>query len=184
MASTCAFCDDFSTVNARAGPYVNDVVGGVHGIFVVFHDDQRVSQIAQPLERRQQLGRCPSDAGRWTARPGYTARPSGWNRFASPDGYAAPLRRKAYPPRGRGSGSSRPTLSRKPRRASISLRIWDGDHGILLASAQGRGKSPRALRYAQIARPRRCFCRQRLRPATSGSEAAAVAGSGQSSVTM
>ena len=42
-------------MDARAGADVDDVVGGAHGVLVVLDDDQRVAEVAQAAERREQL---------------------------------------------------------------------------------------------------------------------------------
>ena len=44
---------DLAAVHAGAGTDVHDVVGGAHRFLVVLDDDQRVAEIAQPLERFQ-----------------------------------------------------------------------------------------------------------------------------------
>ena len=43
--------DDGAAVLACARADVDDVVGGADGLLVVLHDDHRVAQVAQPLER-------------------------------------------------------------------------------------------------------------------------------------
>ena len=43
-------------MDARAGAHVHDVVGGIHGVLVVLHHDERIPQVAQALERGQKLG--------------------------------------------------------------------------------------------------------------------------------
>ena len=50
-----ALCGDLAAVDACAGSHVHDVVSGVHGVLVMLHHDQRISQIAQALERSQEL---------------------------------------------------------------------------------------------------------------------------------
>ncbi len=47
--------DDLTAVLARAGPEVEQVVGRAHRLLVVLDDDHRVAEIAQALERRDQL---------------------------------------------------------------------------------------------------------------------------------
>ena len=47
--------DDPAAVDARAGADVDDMVGRAHGLLVMLHDDQRIAEIAQLLERPQQL---------------------------------------------------------------------------------------------------------------------------------
>ena len=39
---------------ARAGADVDDVVGGIHRVLVVLDDDERVAEVAQVPERREQ----------------------------------------------------------------------------------------------------------------------------------
>ena len=51
MSSIVPFGDDPAAVLARARAHVHDPVGGPHRFFVVLDDDQRVAQVAQPLER-------------------------------------------------------------------------------------------------------------------------------------
>ena len=46
--------NDVAALGAGAGPHVDDDVGLAHRLLVVFDDNQRVAQIAQRLERRQQ----------------------------------------------------------------------------------------------------------------------------------
>ncbi len=48
--------DHLAAVLTRAGPDVEHPVGRPDGLLVVLHDDQRVAQLAQPDERRDQLG--------------------------------------------------------------------------------------------------------------------------------
>ena len=47
--------DDFAAVDARLGSDVHDIVGGAHGVLVVFDDDERVAEVAQPLQGGEQL---------------------------------------------------------------------------------------------------------------------------------
>ena len=49
-----ALGDDATAVRAGARADVDDVVGRVHRVLVVFDDDQRIAEIAQVLERREQ----------------------------------------------------------------------------------------------------------------------------------
>ncbi len=51
-----ALRDDLAAVLAGARPDVDDVVGGAHRLLVVLDDDDRVAELAQPLERRDELG--------------------------------------------------------------------------------------------------------------------------------
>ena len=44
-----------SAMHAGAGPHVDHVVGSEDGLFVVLDDDHGVAQIAQALQRRDQL---------------------------------------------------------------------------------------------------------------------------------
>ena len=44
---------------ARAGPHVDDVVGGEHGLLVVLHHDDRVAQVAQPQQGLDQTAVVP-----------------------------------------------------------------------------------------------------------------------------
>ncbi len=46
---------DVPAVLAGAGPHVHEVVGRAHHLLVVLDDDDRVAEVAQPLERRDQL---------------------------------------------------------------------------------------------------------------------------------
>ena len=46
--------DDFTAMNTRAGADVDDMVGSIHGVLVVLDNNQRVAEVAQPLERRKQ----------------------------------------------------------------------------------------------------------------------------------
>ena len=46
---------DLAAMDARAGTYVYNVVGGAHGVLVVLHHQQSVAQIPQVLEGFQQL---------------------------------------------------------------------------------------------------------------------------------
>ena len=48
-----------AAVLARAGPEVDDVVGRADRLLVVLDDDNRVAQIAQARERREQLAIVP-----------------------------------------------------------------------------------------------------------------------------
>ena len=51
--------DDTSAVDAGPGADVDDMVRGRHGLFIVFDHDQRVSEVAQAVQRLQQLGIVP-----------------------------------------------------------------------------------------------------------------------------
>ena len=50
-----ALGDDVAAVLARAGTHVDDVVGGAHRALVVLDHEHRVAEVAQPLERADQL---------------------------------------------------------------------------------------------------------------------------------
>ena len=50
----CAFCDNLSTMLARAGTNVNNVIGGTHDLLVVFDHQYSVSKVAQTGERLHQ----------------------------------------------------------------------------------------------------------------------------------
>ena len=50
----CALGDHPAAVDAGAGAHVDDVIRGTNGIFVVLHDDDRVAQVAQPGQGREQ----------------------------------------------------------------------------------------------------------------------------------
>ena len=50
-----ALGDDLSPVLAGAGAQIDQVVGGVHRALVVLDDDDRVAEVAQALERADQL---------------------------------------------------------------------------------------------------------------------------------
>ena len=47
--------DDVAAVDAGAGPDLDEVVGGHHRVLVVLDHDHRVAEVAQALERRDQL---------------------------------------------------------------------------------------------------------------------------------
>ena len=47
--------DDLAAVDARAGAYVHYPVGGAHGVLVVLDDYERVAEVAQLLERGDEL---------------------------------------------------------------------------------------------------------------------------------
>ena len=49
-----SLCDDAPAVRAGARTDVDDVVGRVHRVLIVFDDDQRIAEVAQVLERREQ----------------------------------------------------------------------------------------------------------------------------------
>ena len=49
-----ALRDDLAAVLARAGPHVDDVVGGQDRVLVVLDDDHAVAEVAQVLERAEQ----------------------------------------------------------------------------------------------------------------------------------
>ena len=42
-------------MHARTGADVHDIIGGADGIFVVLDDDERIPEIAQPLQRVQKF---------------------------------------------------------------------------------------------------------------------------------
>ena len=44
-----------STVHARPGAHLHDVVGGAYRVFIMLHDDDRVAYVAQASERRDHL---------------------------------------------------------------------------------------------------------------------------------
>ena len=46
---------DLSAVDARARADVHNIIRRAHGVLVMLHDDQGVAEIAQLLERSQQL---------------------------------------------------------------------------------------------------------------------------------
>ena len=48
--------DDLAAVLAGPGPDVDDPVGGPDGLLVVLDDEDRVAQVAQPGQRRDELG--------------------------------------------------------------------------------------------------------------------------------
>ncbi len=50
-----ALRDDPPAVLARAGAEVHEVVGGAHRLLVVLDHDHRVAEVAQPLQRGDQL---------------------------------------------------------------------------------------------------------------------------------
>ena len=45
--------DHVAAVHAGAGAHVDDPVGGADGVFVMFDDDHRITQVAQAEQRRQ-----------------------------------------------------------------------------------------------------------------------------------
>ena len=47
--------DDRAAVDARAGPHLDDMVRGANRVLVVLDDDDRVADVAEPLERRDHL---------------------------------------------------------------------------------------------------------------------------------
>ncbi len=51
-----AFCHDVAPLVARAGPQVDDMIGGADGVLVVLHDDDGVAEIAKLPERAEQPG--------------------------------------------------------------------------------------------------------------------------------
>jgi hypothetical protein len=54
-----ALCDDVAAVHAGAGAHVHEVVGRAHHLLVVLHDQHGVAEVAQPLERPDQLAVVP-----------------------------------------------------------------------------------------------------------------------------
>jgi hypothetical protein len=42
-------------VHARAWPHLDDVIGGANRVLVVLDDDDRVADVAEPLQRRDHL---------------------------------------------------------------------------------------------------------------------------------
>ena len=48
--------DDLAAVLAGPGPDVDDPVGGPDGLLVVLDDEDRVAEVAQPGQRRDELG--------------------------------------------------------------------------------------------------------------------------------
>jgi hypothetical protein len=50
-----ALCDDLTSVLARAGTEVDEVVGAAHRLLVVLDDDHRVAEVAQALQRGDEL---------------------------------------------------------------------------------------------------------------------------------
>ena len=50
-----ALRDEAPAVHARAGPEVDELVGGAHRLLVVLDDDHGVPELAQALERRDEL---------------------------------------------------------------------------------------------------------------------------------
>ena len=58
--------DDFAAADAGAGAEVDEVIGGPHGVFVVFDDDDRVAEVAQVGQRIEQalvVARVEADRG-------------------------------------------------------------------------------------------------------------------------
>ena len=90
-----------AAVLAGAGPDVDDVVGGADGLLVVLDHDDRVAQVAQAQQGRDQAAGCRAGAGRWSARRGCRARRRGRSRSGWPAGCAGPRRRRAWRRRGR-----------------------------------------------------------------------------------
>ncbi len=77
--------EDLAAFGAGTRPDVDDDVGRAHRVLVVLDDDQRVAEIAQRPQRRQQTGRCRADASRSTARRGCRRRRPARCRSASRD---------------------------------------------------------------------------------------------------
>ena len=60
-----ALGDDLAAMDAGARTHVDHQVGGAHGVFVMFDDEDRVAAVAQPLERADQavvVARVQADA--------------------------------------------------------------------------------------------------------------------------
>ena len=50
-----ALRDDLAAVNPRAGTDIDNIIRSTHGVLIVLHDDQGISQIPQTAQRRKQL---------------------------------------------------------------------------------------------------------------------------------
>ncbi len=44
--------DNLAAADARARADVDDVIGGVHRLFIMLDDDQRITEVTKVLERR------------------------------------------------------------------------------------------------------------------------------------
>ena len=53
-----AFEYDLAAEFARAGPHVDDVVGGAHHVGIVLHNHDGVAQVAQLFQECESAGRC------------------------------------------------------------------------------------------------------------------------------
>ncbi len=84
-----ALRDDFAAVHARAGPHVNDVVGGANRVLVVLDDDHGVAEVTQVLSACRSSGRYRVDADRSKARRARTSRPLDPSQSATPGVYVA-----------------------------------------------------------------------------------------------
>ena len=124
-------------VLAGARPEVDDVVGGADRALVVLDHDHGVAEVAQALERVDQLlvvalvqpdRRLVEDVEH--ARPGSS-------RSASPAGSAAPRRRRAWPRPGPASGSR----CRRCRGTAAARR----SRGRRAGRSRARSRSARAL---------------------------------------
>jgi len=51
-----SFCDDGAAVDAGAGAEIDDPVGLLHSVFIVFDHDQGISSIFQSGENFQEVG--------------------------------------------------------------------------------------------------------------------------------
>ena len=130
--------DDAAAVLPRPGPHVDHVVGHLDGLLVVLDHDDRVAQVAQPLEGADQAlvvalvqadGRLVEHVEH--ARPGRSR--SGW-----PGGCAGPRHRTGWRPSGPGSGS------RGPRRGGTASA--PAPRGRPGRRSCGRGRTARARR--------------------------------------
>ena len=54
MSAGVPFGDDLAAMDAGAGPDVDDMIGGEDRVLVMFDDDHRIAEIAQPPQRVEQ----------------------------------------------------------------------------------------------------------------------------------
>ena len=142
-----ALGDDLAPVLAGAGAEVDDVVGGADRALVVLDDDHRVAEVAQALERADQLLVVALvQADRGLVEDVEHARP-GSSRSASRAGSAAPRRPRAWSRRARATGSRC-----RRCRGSAGARRSRARRG---ARSRARSRSARARSIHSSAAPRR-----------------------------
>ena len=118
-----ALGDEVAAMHAGARPHIDQPVGGADRLLVVLDDDDRVAEVAQPLQRRRAAARCRAGAARSTARRARRARRSAPSRSARRAGCAGSRRPTACPRRAIRVRYSSPTFFRKPSRSLISFRM-------------------------------------------------------------